>query len=65
MDFEHTKITRVQFNEKLKFYTAGKELLFFLLNTISLTQALTILLLQKIWKNKDLKKLIVNYVEYR
>ena len=36
MDFEHTKITRAQSNEKLKFYTAGKELLFFLLNTISL-----------------------------
>ena len=32
----NTKITRAQFKEKLQFYTAGEELLFFLLNTINL-----------------------------
>ena len=36
MKCEHKKLTREKFNGKIKFFDSGKELLFFMLNTINL-----------------------------
>ena len=36
MECEHAKISRGQFNEKIQFYSNGKELLLFLINALNL-----------------------------
>ena len=36
MDCEHKNLSRDEFNQKVKFYSSMKELLFFLMNTLNL-----------------------------